>query len=54
MLDSDWSRNFLLRSDWLLPVLAPITTGIFLRLFMRHTQFFLSGQRIGSHIGSVS
>ena len=29
-------------------------SGIFLRLFMRHKQFFLSGQRIGTHVGSVS
>ena len=27
ILDSDWSRDILLRSDWLLPSVAPITTG---------------------------
>ena len=26
MRDSDWSRQFLLRSDWLGPSVAPITT----------------------------
>ena len=26
MLDSDWSRKFLLRSDWLVPIVALITT----------------------------
>ena len=26
MRDSDWSRQFLLRSDWLLPSVATITT----------------------------
>ena len=28
MRDSDWSREILLRSDWLLPRVAPITTLI--------------------------
>ena len=28
MLDSDWSRKFLLRCDWLGPIGAPITTFI--------------------------
>ena len=26
MRDSDWSREILLRSDWLVPRVAPITT----------------------------
>ena len=26
MRDSDWSRPNFLRSDWLLPILTPITT----------------------------
>ena len=26
MRDSDWSKKFLLRSDWLLPVVALLTT----------------------------
>ena len=28
MLDSDWSRQKLLRSDWLRPIGAPITTAL--------------------------
>ena len=28
ILDSDWSRQNLLRSDWLLPIVAPITTSV--------------------------
>ena len=27
MRDSDWSREILLRSDWLVPRVAPITTA---------------------------
>ena len=27
ILDSDWSRDILLRSDWLLPRVAPLTTN---------------------------
>ena len=27
MRDADWSRETLLRSDWLIPIVAPITTG---------------------------
>ena len=34
-------------------VIVSRQSGIFLRLFMRHGQFFLSGHRIESHIGSV-
>ena len=26
MRDADWSRETLLRSDWLIPIVAPITT----------------------------
>ena len=28
MRDSDWSRQNLLRSDWLVPKVAPITTNV--------------------------
>ena len=28
MRDADWSRETLLRSDWLGPIVAPITTGV--------------------------
>ena len=36
MLDSDWSRKILLRSDWLVPTVASITTsgGRVLKLFV--------------------
>ena len=27
ILDSDWSRDILLRSDWLVPRVAPFTTA---------------------------
>ena len=34
MRDSDWSRRNLLRSDWLLPIVAILTTYV----LVRHTQ----------------
>ena len=36
ILDSDWSRQILLRSDWLPPSVAPITT-----IIKRHKHFTL-------------
>ena len=33
MRDSDWSRQILLRSDWLLPSVATMTTDRTVRLF---------------------
>ena len=38
MRDSDWSRQFLLRSDWLLPSVASITTYVW-------TWKFVSGKK---------
>ena len=35
MRDSDWSRQILLRSDWLLPIGAIMTTSIAIKLFAR-------------------
>ena len=41
MRDSDWSRKFLLRSDWSVPKGAPYTThvGIFFRHFNTRGQY---------------
>ena len=33
MRDSDWSTKFLLRSDWLLPIVALITTRMHETMF---------------------
>ena len=32
MRDADWSRETLLRSDWLIPIVAPITTALNLKM----------------------
>ena len=40
MRDSDWSRQILLRSDWLPTSVAPITTGLF------HAEFLLNRRKL--------
>ena len=36
MRDSDWSRQILLRSDWLLPSVASMTTSVVIASDINH------------------
>ena len=43
MRDSDWSREILLRSDWLLPSVAIMTTRQYLVTLLRQHGFCIVG-----------
>ena len=50
MRDADWSRETLLRSDWLVPIVAPITTAFGLPLsFLPSKTSFLHDHSTTQH-----